>query len=82
MATIINGDRWTLTNDAAELMARENFIKECKADEEHQDLLEMDKPVYHIHPQAPDWFGYTTIVGSINMAEKEVQRLAEEALCH
>lgn len=74
MATIIEGAEWSLTNEAAKVMEKAGFIKECKADEEHQNMLELDKPIYHIHPQAPDWFGYTTIPGSIILANKEVEK--------
>jgi hypothetical protein len=74
MATIIELGLWTVTKEAAELMAEEGFIKECKADHEHQDLLAIDKPIYHVSPEAPDWFGYTTIAGSIRLANEEVER--------
>jgi hypothetical protein len=70
MATIIQGAVWTLTENAANLMESKGLIVRCEA--EH-GLLEVDKPVFHKHIKAPDWFGFSTVSGAINDAEKEVE---------
>lgn len=72
MATIIEFNAlWTLTDAAAEVMAERNLINKCE--ETHDAILKADLPIYHLHRQAPEWFGFSTITGAINDAEKAIE---------
>jgi hypothetical protein len=63
MATIIEHKLWTVTNKAADQMAKDGLITECVV--YHVDILEIDKPIYHRARSAPEWFGLNTISDTI-----------------
>jgi hypothetical protein len=72
MATIIEGGRWTLTDEAADLLAMQNVIVRCLG--EHSDVLDCDYPIYHLSLDRPWNVGFTTINGYIREAEAEVEK--------
>ncbi len=88
MATIIEGAIWTLTEAAAERMVENGLITRCDGehvvkhlvDDNLEDLLEVDKPIYHRARNAPDWFGFATISGAIRSAEEHVDAGMKEEL--
>lgn len=74
MAVIIEGAYWTLTEETAKAMEKTGLIVKCDGrHERHGDLVEADKPVYHLSPKAPDWFGFSTIGGTIVEFENNIE---------
>lgn len=71
MATILEDAAWTLTDAAAERMVENGLIIECPL--HHTMILESDKPIYHIAPCAPRWFGAGSIRVAITAAESHVE---------
>lgn len=71
MASIIENAIFTVTEEVAEHMVKTGLIVKCTSD--HINVLDVDKPVYHISSEAPDWFGYTSIPGAIYSAIKAVE---------
>lgn len=69
MATIIEGALWTLTEYAAESMVEKGILVRCGAN--HRDVLEVDKPIYHLSIDAPDDVGQSNLHVHIIEAEKE-----------
>lgn len=68
MASILEGAIWTVTEEVADHMVETGLLVKCEAN--HIGIEEYDKPVYHISPDAPSWFGFSTIAGAINSATK------------
>lgn len=78
MATIIDTCLWTVTEDVANHMVDTGLLQLCQ--HEHILVMAVDKPIYHISPDAPGWFGFSTMHGAILGAERAVdleKKLAE-----
>lgn len=72
MATIIQIGRWTTTEEVADHMVEIGLLKKCE--NEHIDVTEEDLPIYHISPEAPDWFGYSTMEGAIRTSAHNLEK--------
>lgn len=70
MATIIEGALWTVTEEVAEHMVDIGLLQKCQNN--HTGMLDHDKPIYHISCNAPQWFGFATIDGTIRQVEKNL----------
>lgn len=77
MATIIEGAMWTLTEEAAEHLVEKGILKKCIV--HHVDILETDKPIYHINPNAAREINMETIHDYIVDAQKYVKDHKQEA---
>lgn len=76
MATIVHDAVWTLTDEAAARMAENNLIEVCKHN--HIRFEDFDHPIYHIHPHAPSWFGFSTMDQAIRSAEQHAEEARNE----
>lgn len=66
MATIIDGGHWTCTEGAAELLVTRGLLYKC--DKEHEGLLSIDYPIYHVSNRSPFW---SWIIDHLQEAEQE-----------
>lgn len=73
MATIAEyGALWTLTDEAAQVMVEKDILFECPHSADH-NIIEADKPVYHIREDKPDWIGVSTLPIAMAEAQSDVE---------
>lgn len=76
MATIMEDALWTLTEAAAERMVENGLLTKCEG-KHTAEVLEVDRPIYHVACDAPNWFGFSTMDQAIRSAEAHVSLEAE-----
>lgn len=73
MATIIECDLWSVSEEVANHMVETGLLIKCESNN-HYGLAESDLPIYHRSPFAPTWFGTATMAGAIAGAERAVEK--------